>query len=219
MRDEVVRLAERVALDAPHGLASDHLRRQVVEHVGGEGAGDASLEVTLGAVVEQRLRCRHPGGGVGDVVREHLTARRARRSPRAHGSRLRRPGRRGRWRRPRRERRGAQSMPEVMAARLLGGNPPDLFGGGRPRRACDDVTRGEHRCVLRIELRYRSALSRGGGRCSGERSPTGGHRLVYGGGHVGLMGAIADAALADGGEVIGVITEHLVGAEVAHTAA
>ena len=45
----------------------------------------------------------------------------------------------------------------------------------------------------------------------------GGHRLVYGGGHVGLMGAVADAALAAGGEVVGVITEHLVGAEVAHT--
>ena len=44
----------------------------------------------------------------------------------------------------------------------------------------------------------------------------GGHRLVYGGGHVGLMGAVADAALASGGDVVGVITEHLVGAEVAH---
>ncbi len=43
-----------------------------------------------------------------------------------------------------------------------------------------------------------------------------GHRLVYGGGHVGLMGAVADAALDAGGEVIGVITQHLVGAEVAH---
>ena len=44
-----------------------------------------------------------------------------------------------------------------------------------------------------------------------------GHRLVYGGGHVGLMGAVADAALAGGGEVIGVITAHLVDAEIAHT--
>ncbi len=40
--------------------------------------------------------------------------------------------------------------------------------------------------------------------------------LVYGGGHVGLMGIVADAALAAGGEVVGVITEQLVGAEVAH---
>ncbi len=40
--------------------------------------------------------------------------------------------------------------------------------------------------------------------------------LVYGGGHVGLMGMIADSALAAGGEVIGVIPQRLVDAEVAH---
>jgi uncharacterized protein (TIGR00730 family) len=40
--------------------------------------------------------------------------------------------------------------------------------------------------------------------------------LVYGGGHVGLMGIVADAALAADGEVIGVITQQLVHAEVAH---
>lgn len=40
--------------------------------------------------------------------------------------------------------------------------------------------------------------------------------MVYGGGHVGLMGITADAVLAEGGEVIGVITEQLVQAETAH---
>lgn len=40
--------------------------------------------------------------------------------------------------------------------------------------------------------------------------------VVYGGGRLGLMGAVADGALAGGGEVIGVIPEALVGAEVAH---
>ena len=40
--------------------------------------------------------------------------------------------------------------------------------------------------------------------------------LVYGGGNVGLMGIVADAALAAGGDVIGVIPEQLVGWEVAH---
>lgn len=40
--------------------------------------------------------------------------------------------------------------------------------------------------------------------------------IVYGGGRVGLMGAVADAAMAEGGEVIGVITEQLARAEVAH---
>ena len=40
--------------------------------------------------------------------------------------------------------------------------------------------------------------------------------LVYGGGRVGLMGAVADAALEEGGEVVGVITEALISREVAH---
>ncbi len=40
--------------------------------------------------------------------------------------------------------------------------------------------------------------------------------LVYGGGHLGLMGVVADAALAAGGEVIGVIPQKLVEWEVAH---
>jgi hypothetical protein len=39
---------------------------------------------------------------------------------------------------------------------------------------------------------------------------------VYGGGHVGMMGALADAALAAGGNVVGVIPEHLMRPEVAH---
>ncbi|HEX2330128.1 MAG TPA: TIGR00730 family Rossman fold protein [Candidatus Angelobacter sp.] len=43
-----------------------------------------------------------------------------------------------------------------------------------------------------------------------------GIRLVYGGGCVGLMGAIADAALAAGGEVIGVIPDSLMRREVGH---
>jgi uncharacterized protein (TIGR00730 family) len=40
--------------------------------------------------------------------------------------------------------------------------------------------------------------------------------IVYGGGRVGLMGALADAALAAGGEVIGVIPRGLVDRELAH---
>jgi uncharacterized protein (TIGR00730 family) len=54
-------------------------------------------------------------------------------------------------------------------------------------------------------------------RSLGSAIATEGHRLVYGGGHVGLMGVVADAALAAGGPVTGVMTEQLVGAEVAHT--
>ena len=44
-----------------------------------------------------------------------------------------------------------------------------------------------------------------------------GYGLVYGGGHVGLMGVLADAVLASGGEVIGVIPESMVARELAHT--
>ncbi len=40
--------------------------------------------------------------------------------------------------------------------------------------------------------------------------------LVYGGGSVGLMGVLADAAVEAGGEVIGVIPEHMTSREIAH---
>ena len=40
--------------------------------------------------------------------------------------------------------------------------------------------------------------------------------IVYGGGNVGIMGVIADAALAAGGEVIGVIPESLLAKELGH---
>lgn len=43
-----------------------------------------------------------------------------------------------------------------------------------------------------------------------------GWRLVYGGGRVGLMGVVADAVLAAGGEVIGIIPRWLANREVAH---
>jgi uncharacterized protein (TIGR00730 family) len=41
-------------------------------------------------------------------------------------------------------------------------------------------------------------------------------RLVYGGGRIGLMGALADAVLAGGGHVLGVIPDFLTRQEVAH---
>ena len=43
-----------------------------------------------------------------------------------------------------------------------------------------------------------------------------GMRLVFGGGRVGLMGAVADGVLAHGGTVLGVIPEFLTAMEVAH---
>ena len=44
-----------------------------------------------------------------------------------------------------------------------------------------------------------------------------GLRVVYGGGNVGLMGTVADAALDAGGEVVGVIPRQLINREMAHT--
>lgn len=44
-----------------------------------------------------------------------------------------------------------------------------------------------------------------------------GIKVVYGGGRVGLMGALADAALRAGGEVIGVIPQMLLDKEVGHS--
>ncbi len=42
-------------------------------------------------------------------------------------------------------------------------------------------------------------------------------RVVYGGGRVGLMGLVADAALRAGGEVVGIIPEHIRAREIQHT--
>ena len=58
---------------------------------------------------------------------------------------------------------------------------------------------------------YRSAAQ-----ALGQGLAEAGIRLVYGGGRIGLMGIVADAALAAGGEVLGVIPEFLTRREVAH---
>jgi hypothetical protein len=58
---------------------------------------------------------------------------------------------------------------------------------------------------------YAEAARAFGAACAGR-----GLRVVYGGGRVGLMGALADAALAAGGEVVGVISQELVDRELAH---
>ncbi len=50
----------------------------------------------------------------------------------------------------------------------------------------------------------------------GQRIAEQGLRLVYGGGNVGLMGTVANAVLAAGGEVTGVIPQQLADWEVAH---
>jgi uncharacterized protein (TIGR00730 family) len=55
--------------------------------------------------------------------------------------------------------------------------------------------------------------ARDAGRALAQRGIT----IVYGGGRLGLMGALADSALAAGGQVIGVIPQALIRDEVAHT--
>ncbi|HEY6489748.1 MAG: TIGR00730 family Rossman fold protein [Terracidiphilus sp.] len=53
-------------------------------------------------------------------------------------------------------------------------------------------------------------------RALGAQIATAGLGMVYGGASVGLMGAVADAAVAGGAEVIGVLPEVLSGSEIAH---
>ncbi len=62
-----------------------------------------------------------------------------------------------------------------------------------------------------VESAHRDAAARLG-RLMAERDV----RLIFGGGNIGLMGALADAALAAGGSVTGVIPDRLKNREVAH---
>lgn len=64
---------------------------------------------------------------------------------------------------------------------------------------------------LGTRLVYREAAAR-----VGELIARRGLRLVYGGGNVGLMGVVADAALGAGGEVVGVIPRTLMARELGH---
>ncbi len=64
---------------------------------------------------------------------------------------------------------------------------------------------------IHVDQAYRDAAVRLGGILA-ERGVT----LVFGGGRVGLMGLLADAVMAGGGEVIGVIPRHLEEEEVGH---
>ena len=75
-----------------------------------------------------------------------------------------------------------------------------------PRRLC--VFSGSS---IGISAAYQCAARR-----LGEQLARSGIDLVYGGAAVGLMGAVADAVLAGGGRVIGVIPQALVEKEVAH---
>ena len=63
----------------------------------------------------------------------------------------------------------------------------------------------------RVDEAYRAAAGR-----LGALLAQNGIELVYGGGRIGLMGLVADAAIAAGGRVIGIIPAHLHDAEIGH---
>jgi len=71
-------------------------------------------------------------------------------------------------------------------------------------------------CVFCASSRGTDARYVAAARAFGEMLAVSGRRIVYGGGNTGLMGALADGALAAGGEIIGVMPAHLVEREVAH---
>lgn len=71
-------------------------------------------------------------------------------------------------------------------------------------------------CVFCGSSQGRSAVYRDAATNLGQLLAASGIGLVYGGAHTGLMGNLADAALAGGGEVIGVIPHAVVALEVAH---
>jgi uncharacterized protein (TIGR00730 family) len=64
-----------------------------------------------------------------------------------------------------------------------------------------------------VDPRFQAAATRFGELVGGA-----GLRLIYGGGHVGLMGAVADAAVTAGAEVVGFIPTGLLAREVGHRA-
>jgi uncharacterized protein (TIGR00730 family) len=98
-----------------------------------------------------------------------------------------------------------------------GGAPDPAGSGAPPRSGCEDAVVALDRvgiyCGSRLgdDPAYGHAAAVVGAALAAE-----GIGIVYGGGRVGLMGALADGALAAGGRVIGVIPQSLVEAEIAH---
>lgn len=63
-----------------------------------------------------------------------------------------------------------------------------------------------------VDERYKQTAREAGALCGAQ-----GWNVVYGGAHIGLMGLVADSALAAGVKVTGVIPHHLKKREIAHT--
>src|SRR6476619_5379385 len=88
------------------------------------------------------------------------------------------------------------------------GTPP-AYAGGVPELSSLCVFCGSNAGAQPAYLEAAQAVGRG----LAQR----GLRVVYGGGKVGMMGAVADAARAEGGEVIGVIPQSIFDLEIGHT--
>lgn len=71
-------------------------------------------------------------------------------------------------------------------------------------------------CVFCGSHAGRGTIYRDAARGFGEELARRGIALVYGGGHVGLMGIVADAVMANGGRAVGVIPRFLLEREVGH---
>ncbi len=91
--------------------------------------------------------------------------------------------------------------------------PTARVGGSQPTR--EEVS-GVRVCVFTGASAGRRPVHVDAARHFGAELARQGHGLVYGGGHVGLMGVLADAVLGGGGEVIGVIPQNLMDRELAH---
>jgi uncharacterized protein (TIGR00730 family) len=121
-------------------------------------------------------------------------------------------------------------MPQVLAAHLRVGRPFRLLLRREPAapssydsehvchgRRLDTLGAVERVCVFCGASSGRVPAYADAARAFGAAAARRGLGVVYGGGRVGLMGAVADSALAAGGEVIGVIPQELVDRELAHT--
>jgi hypothetical protein len=88
--------------------------------------------------------------------------------------------------------------------------PPSAADAGRPPSPAPSV------CVFCGSRTGSAAADADAARRVGQWIGTHGWRLVYGGGRAGLMGLVADAALAAGAAVVGVIPQSLMARELGH---
>ena len=110
-----------------------------------------------------------------------------------------------------------------MKARLIsGGDASRFFTSGRRQARYAGTVNHKQTPLKRVAVYCGSACGadpayRIEAAALGGAIAVAGMGLVYGGTSVGLMGAVADAALAGGAEVIGVLPHVLAGKEIAHT--